>query len=95
MRLLGAGPEAARTVRALQQFVGEGAWDDAAILSAHQRLVEQTLGADDGVLIIDGSDVPKQGAHSVGVARQWCGASGKHPLRGYPQLPGGRLLGLC
>ena len=77
LRLCGAGPSAARTVRALQQFVSEGAWDDRAILAAHQTLVEQTLGEDDGVLIIDGSDVPKQGTHSVGVARQWCGASGK------------------
>ena len=77
LRLLGAGHEAARTVRALQQFISEGAWDDSAILAAHQTLVEQTMGEDDGVLIIDGSDVPKQGTHSVGVARQWCGASGK------------------
>lgn len=77
LRLLGAGPPAARQVRALQQFIGEGAWDDAAILHAHQDVVEETLGEDDGVLIIDGSDVPKQGRHSVGVARQWCGATGK------------------
>jgi SRSO17 transposase len=77
LRLRGAGPNAARTVRALQQFVSAGAWNDTALLAAHQTLVEQTLGEDDGVLIIDGSDVPKQGTHSVGVARQWCGASGK------------------
>jgi len=77
LRLLGAGPLAARRVRALQQFIGAGAWDDTAILRAHQHLVEETLGEDDGVFIIDGSDVPKQGTHSVGVARQWCGATGK------------------
>ena len=77
LRLLGAGPGAARRVRALQQFVGEGSWDDDAILAAHQRLVDQTLGEDDGVLIIDGSDLPKRGTHSAGVARQWCGATGK------------------
>ncbi len=47
------------------------------ILTAHQRLVDETLGEDDGVLIIDGSDVPKQGRHSVSVTRQWCGATGK------------------
>lgn len=29
------------------------------------------------MLIIDGSDLPKQGTHSAGVARQWCGATGK------------------
>ncbi len=77
LRLFGAGADAARTVRALQQFVGEGGWDDDALLAAHQRLVDQTLGEDEGVLLIDGSDFPKQGTHSAGVARQWCGASGK------------------
>jgi SRSO17 transposase len=77
LRLLGAGPEAARHVRALQQFIGEGAWDDMAILAAHRHLVEETLGEEDGVLIVDGSDVPKRGRHSVGVAPQWCGATGK------------------
>jgi len=77
LRLFGGGPHAARTVRALQQFIGEGAWDDDAILATHQGLVDETLGEADGVLIIDGSDVPKRGRHSVGVARQWCGATGK------------------
>lgn len=77
LRLFGAEDGVGSTVRALQQFVGEGGWDDAAILAAHQRLVEETLGEDDGVLIIDGSDFPKQGKHSAGVARQWCGHSGK------------------
>src|SRR5215213_5713363 len=77
LRLLGAGPGADRRVRAMQQFVGEGGWDDVAILAAHQRLVDDTLGEADGVLIIDGHETPKQGTHSVGVARQWCGHTGK------------------
>jgi SRSO17 transposase len=64
-------------VRAMQQFIGEGAWDDPAILAAHQRLVAETLGDSDGVLIVDGSDFPKKGTASVGVARQYCGALGK------------------
>jgi len=64
-------------VRAMQQFIGEGAWQDTAILAAHQRLVAETLGQPDGVLIVDGSDFPKQGRASVGVARQYCGALGK------------------
>ena len=77
LRLLGAGPDADRQVRAAQYFISEGKWDDAPILAAHQRLVDETFGEADGVLILDGSDVPKQGQHSVGVARQWCGATGK------------------
>ena len=62
---------------ATQPFIGEGAWDDQAILAEHQRLVNETLGEEDGVLIIDGSDFPKHGQHSVGVAPQWCGNTGK------------------
>jgi len=63
-------------VRAMQQFIGEGAWDDAAVLVAHHRLVAETLGEPDGVLIVDGSDFPKQSTASVGGARQYCGALG-------------------
>src|SRR5258707_1192411 len=55
--------------------------DEHAILFAqrlvHQCLVNETLGEEDGVLIIDGSDFPKHGGHSAGVAPQWCGHTGK------------------
>src|SRR5215204_5928085 len=64
-------------VRAMQQFVGEGAWDDATILQRHWQEVNADLGDDDGVLILDGSDFPKQGRQSVGVKRQYCGELGK------------------
>jgi len=77
LRLLGAGEGAERRVRALQQFIGEGGWDDNAILAEHRRLVDATLGEDDGVLMVDESAVPKRGGHSAGAARQWCGARGK------------------
>ena len=70
------GPDAA-AVRAGQQFLGQGAWDDTAILMRHQGLVAESLGEPDGVVIFDGSGFPKQGTHSVGVARQYCGAVGK------------------
>ncbi len=77
LRLFGAGPDADRRVRSLQLFIGESPWDDAAVLAKHQSLVNESLGEDDGVFIVDGSDFPKQGKHSAGVARQWCGATGK------------------
>jgi SRSO17 transposase len=65
-------------VQALQQFISVGAWDAAPILAKHQQLVAATLGdAATGMLIIDGCDFPKQGSHSVGVARQRCGPLGK------------------
>jgi SRSO17 transposase len=64
-------------VQAMQQFIGQGQWQDEALLGQHWALVDETLGEADGVCIVDGSDFPKQGEHSVGVARQWCGRLGK------------------
>jgi SRSO17 transposase len=64
-------------IQAMQQFIGQGQWYDEALLEQHGRLVDETLGEADGVCIVDGSDFPKQGDHSVGVARQWCGRLGK------------------
>jgi SRSO17 transposase len=64
-------------VRAVQQFIGEGGWDDDRILERHQQLVAADLGEPDGTMIVDGSGFPKKGDHSVGVQQQYCGALGK------------------
>lgn len=64
-------------VRAVQQFIGEGAWDDDRLLERHQQLVGADLGEGDGVMIVDGSGFPKKGDHSAGVRPQYCGALGK------------------
>jgi SRSO17 transposase len=64
-------------VRAVQQFIGEGAWDDERISKRQQQLVAEDLGEPDGTVILDGSGFPKKGDHSVGVQRQYCGALGK------------------
>ncbi len=53
------GPDPA-AVRAGQQFWGKGAWEDAPILARHHRLVAESLGEPDGVVIFEGSGFPKQ-----------------------------------
>ena len=67
----------ANTVRTQQLFLRQARWDDAPILAAHRTLVAATLGEEEGVLAIDGTDIPKDGTESVGVARQYCGQLGK------------------
>lgn len=64
-------------VRDLQHFIGQSSWQTAAVRGIHRRLLSQTLGAADGVVLIDESGVVKQGDDSVGVAAQYCGAVGK------------------
>jgi SRSO17 transposase len=60
----------------VQTFLCRGAWE-AAALEAHVRdLVVETLGDDqDGVLIVDDTQIVKKGTKSVGVAPQHCGAT--------------------
>jgi SRSO17 transposase len=64
-------------IQAMQQFVGQGQWQDEKLLKRHWRQVNKTLGEEDGVWIVDGSGFPKKGEYSAGVARQWCGQLGK------------------
>ena len=54
------GPKA-KAVRTTQLFISEGAWDDEGLLQRHWQEVDTSLGEDDGVLTLDGSDFLKQG----------------------------------
>lgn len=65
------------SVRTLQQFLSIGAWADEPILRRLESLIAEDLGEANGAVIVDGSGFPKQGTHSVGVARQYCGHLGK------------------
>ena len=64
----------------LHHFVADAPWSDAAVLGAVREHVLKaglkSAGAPE-VLIIDDTGFPKQGKHSVGVARQYCGQLGK------------------
>ncbi len=70
------GPDR-NAVRAVQEFIGAGQWEALDVIRRHQALVAQSLGHPRGVVMVDGSGFPKQGAHSAGVARQYCGMLGK------------------
>jgi SRSO17 transposase len=63
-------------VQALQQFVNQRNWEDSLVLKNMRQRVGRQLGGE-GVLIIDDTGFPKQGKHSVGVARQYSGTLGK------------------
>jgi SRSO17 transposase len=63
-------------VQALQQFVNQSNWEDSLIRENMRQRIGRVLGTD-GVLIIDDTGFPKQGKHSVGVARQYSGSLGK------------------
>jgi len=67
----------ANAIRAMQHFMSQGAWQDGPILMRHWQEVDQEIGSEAGVIIADGSGIPKQGQDSVGVKRQWCGQMGK------------------
>lgn len=64
-------------VRSLQHFMGQSPWTTEPLLAIHQAGIGETLGEKDGVVLIDESGVVKQGADSVGVGSQYCGAVGK------------------
>jgi SRSO17 transposase len=65
------------SVDSLQQFVGVYQWDENTLARLHKEETAKTINDPLGVYSVDGSDFPKKGTESVGVARQYCGRLGK------------------
>ena len=65
--------------QSLLHFVGQGQWSDEKLLAKVRELVLPGIERHGAIRawIIDDTGFPKQGRHSVGVARQYCGQLGK------------------
>ncbi len=65
--------------QSLLHFVGNAAWSDEKVLAKVREMVLPEIERHGPIeaWIIDDTGFPKQGRHSVGVARQYCGQLGK------------------
>jgi SRSO17 transposase len=66
--------------QSLLHFVAQAPWSDAAVLGKVRELVLPAIIEQGGPIeawIVDDTGFAKKGAHSVGVARQYCGRLGK------------------
>ena len=59
--------------QAFQHFITHAPWDAEVVW----RLLRTVVPERTGILVLDETSFPKSGPHSVGVARQYCGALGK------------------
>jgi SRSO17 transposase len=66
-----------RHPRGIQRVLDRYAWDADGVRDDLRRYVVAELGEPDGILVVDETGFPKQGSHSVGVARQYSGTLGK------------------
>lgn len=68
---------AGATPRTLQRLLTEAPWPTEPVIDRLQAYVGARLTTPEGIFVLDESGFPKQGRHSVGVTRQYCGALGK------------------
>jgi SRSO17 transposase len=63
--------------QAMQQFITDSPWDPEELMNAAIKKMNKDVSSPDSIILIDDTSFPKQGNHSVGVGRQYCGALGK------------------
>jgi SRSO17 transposase len=75
-----APDEVRRMHQSLHHLVAAAPWSDDEVLAEVRRQVLPAMQKHGPVVawIVDDTGFPKQGKHSVGVARQYCGQIGKH-----------------
>ena len=61
----------------LHHFVSTSPWATAPLEEELVRAADRLVGGPDAVLVVDDTALVKQGRHSVGVKRQYCGQLGK------------------
>src|SRR4051812_40110833 len=61
----------------VQDFVGAGGWDVEAVMAELRTHVGEVPADPRAILVLDPNSFPKLGGESCGVARQWCGRTGK------------------
>lgn len=69
--------EGADNVRVLTKFMSDAKWREADMKKTYQTELADMLSAEDGMITGDDTCFPKKGRNSVGVARQYCGNTGK------------------
>jgi len=69
--------EGTDNVRVLTKFMSDAKWNEEDMKKAYQNELAEMLSADNGMITGDDTCFPKKGNNSVGVARQYCGNSGK------------------
>jgi SRSO17 transposase len=61
----------------MQRLLAEAVWDENGMRDEVRRLAVETLGRESVILALDETSFPKRGEHSAGVARQYCGTTGR------------------
>ncbi len=63
--------------RGVQRLLGEADWDEDAVRDDLRSYVSESLGEENGLLVLDETGFIKKGKKSAGVARQYSGTAGR------------------